>query len=75
MAYTASQRNPFMLMISPEIVLAAIEKSERLGQLNRQMCRPLDRIPPGAPEAALEGDGTDELEVAEAAETGTAIGQ
>jgi hypothetical protein len=48
MAQTASQRNPFMLMMHPEIVLAAIEKSEHLGQLNRHLCRPLDRIP-GAP--------------------------
>ena len=44
MAYTASQRNPFMLMMNPEVVLAAIEKSEHLGQLNSHMCRPLDRI-------------------------------
>lgn len=35
--------NPFMLMIQPEVVLAAIEKSERLGRLNRHLCRPLDR--------------------------------
>jgi hypothetical protein len=64
MAYTASQRNPFMLMMNPEVVLAAIEKSERLGQLNRQLCRPLDRIPAGAPEAIAEaeGDGADETE-------------
>jgi hypothetical protein len=37
--------NPFMLMIQPEVVLAAIEKSERLGSLNRRLCRPLDRLP------------------------------
>lgn len=43
MTQTASQRNPFMLMISPELVLAAIEKSERLDKLNRHLCRPLDR--------------------------------
>jgi hypothetical protein len=36
-----------MLMLHPEAVLAAVEKSERLGALNRQMCRPLDRIVPG----------------------------
>jgi hypothetical protein len=64
MAYTASQRNPFMLMMNPEIILAAIEKSVRLAQLNRQMCRPLDRIPPGAPEADGENDGADEPETA-----------
>lgn len=43
MAHSAPERNPFMLMINPEVVLAAMEKSERLGQLNRRLCRPLDR--------------------------------
>ena len=42
----ASVRNPFMLMINPEVVLAAVEKSELLGQLNRHLCRPLDRPAP-----------------------------
>jgi hypothetical protein len=65
MAYTASQRNPFMLMISPEVVLAAIEKSERLGQLNRQLCRPLDRIPPGAPEAVDDDAASCEADLEE----------
>ena len=50
-------RNPFMLMLNPEVVLAAIEKSERLGQLNRHLCRPLDRpAPTGAPSAEAERD-------------------
>ncbi len=60
MAHQASQRNPFMLMIHPEVVLAAIEKSERLGQLNRHLCRPLDRPTTGgtsgAPAVRDEGD-------------------
>lgn len=43
MSQTTPAYNPFMLMIEPEVVLAAIEKSERLSQLNRHMCRPLDR--------------------------------
>ena len=43
MAHTTTVRNPFMLMLNPEIVLAAVEKSERLSQLNRHLCRPLDR--------------------------------
>lgn len=43
MAQQSQVRNPFMLMIEPEVVLAAIENSERLGQLNRHLCRPLDR--------------------------------
>lgn len=46
MTQSATVRNPFMLMISPEVVLAAIEKSERLAQLNRHLCRPLDRPTP-----------------------------
>lgn len=47
MAHQVPERNPFMLMINPEVVLAAMEKSERLSQLNRQTCRPLDRPAPG----------------------------
>lgn len=46
MSHQAAVRNPFMLMLNPEVVLAAIEKSERLGQLNRHMCRPLDKPAP-----------------------------
>jgi hypothetical protein len=46
MAQQAPQRNPFMLMINPEVIFAAVEKSERLGQLNRHLCRPLDRPAP-----------------------------
>jgi hypothetical protein len=53
MAHPAPQHNPFMLLLQPEVVLAAIEKSERLGQLNRHLCRPLDKLPPGQ----AEGDG------------------
>lgn len=49
-------RNPFMLMLSPEVVLAAVERSEKLGRLNRRMCHPLDRpqalTPDGQPRAA-----------------------
>jgi hypothetical protein len=64
MAQQSPERNPFMLMISPEVVLAAIAKSERLGQLNRHLCRPLDRqtpadagAPPTSAEDELEDDG------------------
>lgn len=52
-------RNPFMLMIAPEVVLAAIEGSERLGRLNRHLCRPLDR--PMGPSAAATA-ATDQAE-------------
>jgi hypothetical protein len=41
--------NPFMMMLSPETVIAAMERSEKLGRLNRRMCHPLDRpAVPGA---------------------------
>ena len=43
MNHEAADRNPFMLMLNPEVILAAVEKSERLSQLNRHLCRPLDR--------------------------------
>lgn len=62
MPHEAYERNPFMMMINPEVVLAAVAKSERLGQLNRHLCRPLDKpAPPGndaspAPEADDSGD-------------------
>jgi hypothetical protein len=44
-----------MLMINPEVVIAAMEKSERLSALNRQLCRPLDRAAP-AGQTQAEGD-------------------
>lgn len=66
----ASERNPFMLMVNPEVILAAVEKSERLSQLNRHLCRPLDRPAPvaasrhGGPivvEDESDDDGADDL--------------
>lgn len=58
MTQLATVRNPFLLMISPEVVLSAMEKSERLGALNRHLCRPLDRAQPaaGKPAVAVEAD-------------------
>ncbi len=62
MPQPASARNPFMLMLNPEAVLAAVEKSERLGQLNRHLCRPLDRpAQPGSRPADAERDDDDDL--------------
>ena len=66
MHQTASQLNPFMLLLHPEVVLAAIEKSERLRQLSRQLCRPLDRVI-GAPADAAAVDEGDADEAAEEA--------
>lgn len=35
--------NPFALMLDPQAVIAQIERSERLEQLHRRVCRPLDK--------------------------------
>jgi hypothetical protein len=43
MSPTAMRSNPFMLLLHPEVVVAAMEKSERLSQLNRHLCRPWTR--------------------------------
>ena len=41
---SASPRlNPFTMMMNPEAILAAMERSERLQGLQRRVCRPLDR--------------------------------
>lgn len=64
MTQPSTAQNPFMLMLQPEVVLAAIEKSERLSGLNRHLCRPLDRpvIPANkqAAKAAAADEGDDE---------------
>ncbi|MFL6661823.1 MAG: hypothetical protein ACJ8G7_06560 [Rhizobacter sp.] len=35
--------NPFALMMHPEDVIQAMERSERLGRLQRRICKPLDK--------------------------------
>lgn len=35
--------NPFSLMMEPELVLQAMERSKSLGALRRQQLRPLDK--------------------------------
>lgn len=35
--------NPFMMITDPEVILQAVERSERLNRLARHVCRPLDR--------------------------------
>ena len=63
MSHPQTARNPFLLMINPEVVLAAVEKSERLGQLNRQLCRPLDRpLPTTQGRTATVDDAADDDE-------------
>ena len=57
------ERNPFMLMINPEVVFAAMEASERLGQLNRHPCRPIYRVVPVAADAAAPAVAEDDDDV------------
>lgn len=64
MAHETPIHNPFMLMLHPEVVLAAVESSERLSRLNRHLCRPLDRptlanAKPGDDTADEAGDAAD----------------
>ena len=54
MSESAAPRNPFMLLLNPEVILAAIEKSEHLSQLNRHLCRPLDKPVPTKPGVAAQ---------------------
>jgi hypothetical protein len=58
MAHTQTSSNPFALLMHPETVVAAMERSERLGHLNRRVCRPLDKplIPHAADDAAVFDD-------------------
>ena len=43
--------DPFALMMNPEAVFQAMERSDRLGRLQRRICRPLDKpmIPAAKP--------------------------
>lgn len=40
---TTVQANPFVLLMDPAAVIAAVERSERLAHLKSRVCRPLDR--------------------------------
>lgn len=48
MSQESLAHNPFMMMLNPEVVLAAVERSEKLGRLKRRMCHPLDKPVPTA---------------------------
>lgn len=61
MSHQTPIRNPFMLMTHPEVVIAAMENSTRLSQLNRHLCRPLDRHSlPEAGQRTTESDAGDD---------------
>ena len=51
MADSLPTANPFALMMTPEVVFAAIERSERLSRLKSRICRPLDGPRPAQPAA------------------------
>lgn len=50
--------NPFALMMDPQAVLEAMERSERLNRLQSRVCRPLDK--PLIP--VVQGQGNDRQE-------------
>lgn len=39
----STRPNPFMMMMNPEAIIDAMERSERLNALQSRVCRPLDR--------------------------------
>ncbi len=55
--------NPFALMMEPEAVFQAMERSERLNRLQRRVCRPLDK--PLIPKIGDETDAFDQAVEAE----------
>jgi hypothetical protein len=57
MRQTQITANPFMMMMAPELVLNAMERSVRLNGLTRRVCRPLDRpLIPKVLDAGLAND-------------------
>lgn len=40
---TRTASNPFALLMDPEAVFQALERSDRLGRLQGRLCRPLDK--------------------------------
>jgi len=49
--------DPFALMMDPDAVFQAMERSDRLGRLKRRICRPLDK--PLIPKVGDEADAFD----------------
>lgn len=48
--------NPFAFMMDPEAVLRAVAQSQRLPNLRRRVCRPLDKPLPGQPGEEVSND-------------------
>jgi len=55
--------NPFALMMDPQAVIAAVERSERLRRLTSRICRPLDKgsAPAGDAQTAAFDQSIDAL--------------
>ena len=62
MTHAQIASNPFALMMNPEAVFAAIEKSERLARLTSQICRPLDKPMVARPDAADTSSAEDDVD-------------
>jgi hypothetical protein len=58
----AVEANPFALLTHPEVILQAIERSDRLSRLHSRICRPLDKpLIPRVEDGEAEA-GTDVLD-------------
>ena len=62
--------NPFALMMHPEDVVQAMERSDRLGRLQRRICKPLDKpvVPHTTEEVSAYDHEIDEIDVSEDAQ-------
>lgn len=71
MTTTQAAANPFVLMLNPQAVFAAIENSDRLARLASRICRPLDRHPlaPTDGDTADAADADFDATAAEATDT------
>lgn len=54
--------NPFALMMDPEAVFQAIERSGRLARLHSRICRPLDNPARAHQGEEAEGDSRDVID-------------
>lgn len=66
MSQTIPAVGPFAMLLDPEAVLAAVNRSELLARLQSRVCRPLDRssgpiAPIGAADDASTHAGHDDL--------------
>lgn len=57
---SALASNPFALMMHPDDVLQAMQRSDRLGRLQRRICKPLDKpLIPKSPDEVAASDSDD----------------